>query len=161
MQPFAIHALPVAGGTLALGPLPGRSGDYAGDWRFLADWQPACVISLTSEAEMAAHGAAALADDLRAAGIGWRHLPVVDFGVPEGDGCAGAVEVALPILGQGGRVFVHCLGGCGRSGMLALRMMIAAGEVSDAALRRLRSIRPCAIETCGQMQWAMAASAGA
>ena len=60
-------------------------------------------------------------------------------------------------LRGGGRVLVHCRGGCGRSGMVALRLMIEAGEAPDEALSRLRSVRPCAVETKAQMGWAMAA----
>jgi hypothetical protein len=41
--------------------------------------------------------------------------------------------------------------------MAVLRVMIAAGEDADAALLRLRTVRPCAIETDAQMQWARTA----
>ena len=60
-----------------------------------------------------------------------------------------------------GRVLIHCKGGCGRSGMVALRLMIEAGEAPDEALARLRSVRPCAVETDAQMRWAMSAERGA
>ena len=46
------------------------------------------------------------------------------------------------------------IGGCGRSGMAVLRLMIEAGEDAETALARLRTIRPCAIETDAQMAWA-------
>ena len=49
---------------------------------------------------------------------------------------------------------VHCMGGCGRSGMILLRLMIDAGETPDSALARLRTARPCAVETKAQMRWA-------
>src|SRR5690606_33735699 len=57
-------------------------------------------------------------------------------------------------LEGGGRVLVHCLGGCGRSGMVALRLMIGAGETPEVALRHLRGVRPCAVETEAQLAWA-------
>ena len=52
-------------------------------------------------------------------------------------------------------VLVHCFGGCGRSGMLVLRVMIEAGEPAGTALKRLRQVRPCAVETEAQMAWAV------
>jgi len=38
--------------------------------------------------------------------------------------------------------------------MAALRLMVEAGEDANDALLRLRSIRPCAVETDAQMIWA-------
>ncbi|MFX0541249.1 protein-tyrosine phosphatase family protein [Roseovarius sp. S4756] len=64
-----------------------------------------------------------------------------------------AEPVALSALRGGGRVLFHCPGGCGRSGMAALRLMIAAAEAPDAAQERLRARRPCAVETSAQMRW--------
>ena len=57
-------------------------------------------------------------------------------------------------LRGGGRVLIHCRAGRGRSGMIALRLMIAGGERPVAALKRLRAVQPEAVETPGQMNWA-------
>ncbi len=38
--------------------------------------------------------------------------------------------------------------------MILLRLMVEAGEEGAAALFRLRSARPCAVETGIQMKWA-------
>jgi protein-tyrosine phosphatase len=51
---------------------------------------------------------------------------------------------------------VQCFGGCGRSGMVALRLMRRTGLPADLALSHLRAIRPCAIETTEQEHWARA-----
>jgi protein-tyrosine phosphatase len=125
MAGFVIHALHVGGGTLALAPLPGDGGDYAADMAHLADWKPALVISMTTEAEMVA------ADWARAS------------------------AAARAALAGGGRVLVHCRGGCGRSGMAVLRLMIETGEAPEAALARLRARRACAVETAAQLAWAL------
>lgn len=157
MSGFVIHALPVAEGILAIAPLPGLDGNYAQDIEHLADWKPALVISMTTNLEMVATGADALGSDLQDAGTRWAHLPVPDFGVPGVDleeEWHATSRIALSALQGGGRVLVHCRGGCGRSGMVALRLMIEAGEDADIALARLRAIRPCAVETEGQMVWA-------
>jgi protein-tyrosine phosphatase len=114
------------------------------------------VLTMATAAELAL-GAAALPADLAAAGIAWRHLPVADFAaesVALREGWAGVSGEARGMLGAGGRVLVHCLGGCGRSGMAALRLMAECGEAPEAALARLRRARPCAIETEDQRRWA-------
>ena len=161
MRLFAIHAVQVGNGTVALSPLPGRAGNYPQDLGIVQDWQPDLVISMTTEGEMLQEGAAGFGDDLRAAAIGWVHLPVADFGAPPPEVQAAWPDVsaaAAQILSRGGRVLVHCRGGCGRSGMIALRLMIEHGERPGAALQRLRAVRPCAVETDGQLEWATQAA---
>ena len=158
-----IARLAVGGGTLALCPMPGGTGRYAEDLADLAHLAPGLVLSMTPLAELAAHGAASLPDDLGQRGIGWLHLPVADFDTP--DMAANALWPALSgavhgQLASGGRVVVHCKGGCGRSGMAVLRLMVEAGEDAGAALARLRAARPCAVETDAQMAWALSGKAG-
>ncbi|MBV2358695.1 dual specificity protein phosphatase family protein [Thalassococcus sp. CAU 1522] len=157
---MVIHALPVGGGILALSPLPGAGGDYAGDLEHIAEWRPALVITLTTKAEMAEAEAQGLGADIQDHGTRWMHLPIRDFGAPDAgfaENWPRLSEQARKALSGGGRVLVHCRGGCGRSGMVALRLMIEAGEAKDDALARLRAVRPCAVETEEQMAWAMAA----
>jgi hypothetical protein len=158
MSQMVIHALPVAGGILAICPLPGRNGTYAEDIEHLREWQPALVITLTTMAEMVAEGAQNLGQDMQDRGSRWFHLPVEDMGIPDEritEEWDTASRVALSALRGGGRVLVHCMGGCGRSGMIALRLMIEAGEQPAAALDRLRHVRPCAVETEAQLDWAI------
>jgi protein-tyrosine phosphatase len=154
---LAIAALQVGGGTLAISPLPGRGGAYAADLADLLDFAPALVLSMTPLDEMAARGAGDLPQDLGHHGIGWLHLPVADFGAPSGATDAAwpaAAAQARAVLAAGGRVLAHCFGGCGRSGMAVLRLMVDCGEAAPAALARLRAVRPCAVETEAQFAWA-------
>ena len=132
---------------------------YDVDFSRILDWQPDLVLSMTTLPEMAGTGAAHLGEDLARNGIGWRHLPIVDFGAP-GQGVVAAwpevSALAAGILSSGGGVLAHCYGGCGRSGMAVLRLMVEAGEDAQAALIRLRAVRPCAVETEAQLAWASA-----
>lgn len=160
MTGLVIYALGVGDGILALTGLPGDNGPYGDDFDHIRDWQPALVISLTTTEEMQTAGARDLGADLQATGCRWVHLPVPDFTAPSEKVIAAWPPVshsARQALAGGGRVLVHCRGGCGRSGMVALRLMIEAGELPDAALERLRALRPCAVETEAQLAWAMSA----
>ena len=152
---FVIHDLPVAAGEVAITPMPGRTRHYQADWERLTAWAPALVLTMTTQAELDRKGAGTLGTDLANAGIAWLHLPVADFGVPDDLDWPAVRDQTLGVLEQGKRVLVHCFGGCGRSGMMVLRLMIAAGETPDVALARLRSVRPCAVETDEQMAWAL------
>jgi protein-tyrosine phosphatase len=156
MERFGVAELAAGGGRIGLCPMPGRAGDYAGDLAAVLSWAPGLVVTMATAAELAL-GAAALPEDLAAAGIAWRHLPVADFAAESAalrDGWAGVSAEARAMLGAGGRVLVHCLGGCGRSGMAVLRLMVECGEAPEVALARLRQARACAIETEEQRRWA-------
>ena len=157
MAGFGIAEVDAMGGRLGLCPMPGAGGDYAGDLAAVLDWSPAMVVTLATAQEVGDAGAAGLPADLARAGIAWRHLPVADF-------AAESVALmlhwrnvsheALAQLAAGAGVLFHCRGGCGRSGMAVLRLMVEAGEAPEAALARLRAVRPCAVETEAQYAWA-------
>ncbi|MGL4241567.1 MAG: hypothetical protein ACRCTI_10695, partial [Beijerinckiaceae bacterium] len=152
IEPFRIASVSLsAGGAIGLCRMPGRSGDLAGDIAAIRAWGPAIVVSLTETLELARHGADAMPGLLGSAGIVHRHVPLVDYGAPDtGDAAWRSLAAEMhATLDAGGRVLVHCMGGCGRSGMIALRIMVERGEPADVALGRLRSARPCAVETEG------------
>ncbi len=155
LTPFAIYPVPVAGGILAISPMPGRSGCYAADIAEVVEWAPALVISMVEMAEFTANQVTSFGTDLLRAGIDWQHNPVPDFGVPVRLEWPRICRDVVARLQSGENVLIHCMGGCGRSGMIALRIMIAAGEPADTALLRLRQARLCAIETDAQMAWAV------
>jgi len=147
---FAIFALPVLAGELAISPVPGPA-----DIAAIRLWGPSQVVTLLTESEMSL---LALQPFGEAVGARWWHLPITDFGTPAAETAARWPVVAVTLLAAlaaGERVLIHCRGGCGRSGMLALRLMVMAGEAPDAALTRLRAVRPCAVETAAQMDWAI------
>ncbi|UZD90255.1 dual specificity protein phosphatase family protein [Cognatishimia activa] len=157
MAHIAFHALSVGGGVLAISQLPGLGGDYQGDLEDIREWQPSIVLTLVTSGELADFGAETLGSEIRARAARWEHLPITDFGVPDATFEAAWPDVAekvLMALKGGGRVLVHCKGGCGRSGMVALRLMMEAGEHIEEALGHLRAVRPCAIETDAQYEWA-------
>lgn len=154
---FSISDLRCGDGWLGIAPIPGRRGDYFADFAKLIRWEPSLVLTMVTAPELERVGAGTLGEDLAALSVGWRHLPVGDLGAPPDDTATKWREVseqAHQILGDGGKVLAHCYGGCGRSGMACMRLMVEAGEDADPALERLRVARPCAVETDGQRAWA-------
>lgn len=167
---FAIYDVPVGDGQLGIAPMP-RGVD---DLDVIAAWGASIVITMTTNQELDAEQMSDLGRSVTSRGMQWDHVPVADYGVPGpmpqsnktedvvGGGhtsvqqmWAFAAKRAVLALRDGESVLVHCKGGCGRSGMAALRLMILMGEAPDAALSRLRVLRPCAVETDDQMAWAM------
>lgn len=154
---LTIAELALGGGILALSPMPGRGGAYQADLRDLLCFGPALVLTMTTGEELASKEAETLPADLARNGVVWLHLPIVDFGAPDVATAALWPEASLrarEVLAKGGKVLVHCMGGCGRSGMAVLRLMVEAGEAPHSALSRLRAARPCAVETEAQFDWA-------
>ncbi len=162
-EPFAIHeVIAPGGGLIGISRLPGRNDDLAANVAEIAAWPAAVVMSMTEADEMAARGAAGLGEALAASGIAWRHFPIRDFGAPDG------FETRWPALSaelhaaldQGQRVLAHCMGGCGRSGMVAMRLLCERGIAPEEALAMVRVARPCAVEKEPQRQWAAAGFGG-
>ena len=157
MSGYKIAEVPLRAGWLGIAPLPGRTGFYETDLSALLHWAPNLVLTMTESAELSYGDAGGFGADLAAAGVLWRHLPIADMGPPPPDtevAWSEASVTAHGVLENGGRVFAHCFGGCGRAGMALLRLMVEAGEDVDPALKRLRAARPCAVETDAQMKWA-------
>lgn len=155
---FSISSLAAANGVLGICPAPGRFGDYADDLKHILDWAPALVLTMTEQVELDRLGASGFASDLAVVGISWVHLPIRDFGAPGPQVLARWPETsarARAALASGGRVLVHCYGGCGRSGMALVRLLVEMGEEGQGALDRLRAVRPCAVETEAQAAWAL------
>lgn len=157
MVSFRVSELRLGNGWLGISPIPGRTADYSVEFASLLAWEPTLVLTMTTLREMMRVGAEDLGADLEAAGVQWHHLPIADFGAPEDETNSrwpGVSELAHSELQKGGKVLAHCYGGCGRSGMALMRLMVEAGEDADPALARLRDVRPCAVEAEEQRAWA-------
>lgn len=76
-----------------------------------------------------------------------KHLPIPDFGTPSLDELHDVVEWIKSEIEDGKAVLVHCLGGIGRSGMVAAAYLISNGFNADDAIKRVRAYVPGAIET--------------
>lgn len=155
-----LRVLPSGGGIIALSPLPGAQGDYRGDLDHLASFRPAFVISLVSHVEMLEAGAKSLGQDIQDKGTRWMHLPI-----KRGEAPNAPVEESWPALSAqlrkamlgGGRVMIHSRDGGGRAGMVALRLMIEAGEAPDEAETRLDAVQGAASLEPWQRNWSLKA----
>ncbi|MEM1199474.1 MAG: protein phosphatase [Pseudomonadota bacterium] len=145
------------GARLGVCPLPGRYSPLEQDLATIMNWGPVAVLSMTEREEMEKFGSWVLGDLLTERGVRWMHLPIRDYSGPSGDS-ASQWEAFSPqlhkVLDAGGGILLHCRGGVGRSGMIALRLMVDRGSDPDEALKRLRAVRPGAVETDAQRLWA-------
>ncbi len=76
------------------------------------------------------------------------HLNTPDFGIPLFSDMYLILEKIIDVIRGGGRVFIHCVGGKGRSGTIAAAyLMRRYGYTAEDAIRKVREFRPGAIET--------------
>lgn len=156
---FSIATVNLDGGArLGIGPLPGRFGDALADLAVLAKWTPEIVVSMTTAEEMDRHNMGDLGAMLAGMDIAWTHFPVRDFGAPKATRNWAVLSAKLhTVLDAGGGVLLHCYGGQGRSGMVLVRLMVERGWDARTALAEVRAVRPGAVETEAQFQWAASA----
>ena len=133
-------------GHLAICPEPITDQDFAK----VTSWDADVIVTMTTVEEFARPDFAA---QITHSTKQWMQAAVEDFGVPESDFSA-VLEHLGTILKADGRVLIHCKGGQGRSGMLAMRLLVEQGETAADALARIRKVRPNAVETIQQEQWA-------
>lgn len=146
-----------AKGRIGISAMPGLHGTLDADVSDVQRWGAQVVVTMTTLDELEKAGATALGLKIAAHGISWLHIPVPNYGGLEHENAQNWPVISQKlhqVLRQGDNVLVHCRGGHGRSGMIAMRLLVEQGESSDSALERIRAARPGAIETEEQMAWA-------
>ncbi|MGB0499514.1 MAG: protein phosphatase [Rubricella sp.] len=141
------------GGRVGLAPMPGRFAGLEEDVRTLADAGTTLLLSMTTALELTP----GLAETCTGHGIAWRHLPISDWGTPPIDVREAWPEASADAharLDAGQTVIAHCAGGRGRSGMAVMRLMVERGADPTETFLAIRAIRPGAVETHEQRQWA-------
>jgi len=162
ISPILIAEVPIppSQGLLGLTFCPGKkdSGarwdrDLHTDVKVIRNWGAAVVLTLIEDHEFRMLKVERLEDEVRAAGMEWLHLPIIDVNVPDERFEDRWVKEASQIhhrLDRGERILIHCRGGLGRTGLVAGRIMVERGFQVQQAIRRIRAVRPHAIETRAQ-----------
>jgi ADP-ribosyl-[dinitrogen reductase] hydrolase len=125
-------------------------------------WNPAAVLTLVEADELVRLEVPRLGEKVTQRHIDWYHLPIRDGGVPGTE-----FEEAWRDVGEGLRariragfnVLVHCMGGLGRAGTIASRLLVELGWSPGEAVEQVREVRPGAIETSQQLDFVHGRSA--
>jgi len=125
--------------------------DLAADIETVSAWGASIWVNLLTAEEMEFLGVAGMRGAVGNSGKGIRYynLPIVDNDIPDRDferSWASAGKEIREALRNGGKVFIHCRGGLGRSGTVAARLLIELGMEHGKAIRRVREARPGAVE---------------
>jgi ADP-ribosylglycohydrolase/protein-tyrosine phosphatase len=89
-------------------------------------------------------------------GLEWHHLPIRDVDVPgerfEDLWTYSGVRLRNLLI-KGEKIVIHCLGGLGRTGTVAARLLVEFGVTPDNAILAVRAARAGAIETRKQEEY--------
>lgn len=99
------------------------------------------IVCLVSDEEIAKKSPTYLAaiKEKQIPGLLWR-FPIPDYGIPKDTQALDRLLAKIrELLEQGESVVVHCAGGHGRTGMLAILLLTHLGIELDEAIRRVRS----------------------
>lgn len=155
---FPMVHVPVYGrpGTLWVGRVPGMTGQDSAEVEIDAihSFGIRRVVCLAPEAFLAAiPTCATYAPQARERfREGFRAVAVADFGTPPDDAVF-EHEVALvdDALRVGTPTLVHCMAGCGRTGMFVSCVLVRCGLAPQTAIRAFRRVRGCGPETAEQV----------
>lgn len=154
-----------SGGTLGMTICPGKQAptslgghawrrDLSIDLDTIRSWGASAVVTLMESWELRQYGVSGLGSSVRDLGMYWYHLPIVDGAAPDAgwdDLWSKTYRDELHrLLDAGGAALIHCLGGRGRTGTLAAKLLIEYGMDPETAIQTVRAVREGAIETIEQ-----------
>jgi len=167
-HPLFIATMEVGQGAIGVTFCPGKRGDsvFGAPWErdlhldlnAIELWGGAAVVTLVESHELDALGVPDLGTCVQRRGLQWHHLPIRDLDVPDA-----AFEATWPavasqlrqMITQGQKVVVHCRGGRGRAGTVAACLFVEFGVSPKEAIKRVRAVRPHAIETVEQERYVL------
>ena len=145
LKPAWIRAI---NGHLGLSICPAKKGDgqvglhnrdYETDMKSLTDSGVDKIYGLMPTSELEFMSATAIINGP----IPYRHLPMEDRGVPEGDNSlfSSAIAEASQDMVEGRRILIHCRGGLGRTGIFAGCVLAICGWHVDDIIKALQNAR--------------------
>ena len=153
---FSVISVP-SGGHIALAPCPGMTGDLEQDLDEYENWGATVVVSLVEMKELKKAGAEYIGEELKRRKIHWFHWPIKDQSIPSLDTRQIWLDmypfVQYRLKQKKSRIVLHCWAGCGRSGMVAAKLLMKTGMSANEAISHIRYVKPDAIDTYTQMQW--------
>lgn len=149
--------LNVDAGALVLTPCPGtKDADLDTSLAQLKQQGVAAIVTALNESELASKGVAELGEKAQQLGMKWFQIEIEDDCAP-GDEFAVKWQQASPelhqVIGQGGKVAMHCMGGSGRTGLLAAHFLLEMQWQLDDIVREVQALRPGAFTKSVQVDY--------
>lgn len=157
-------------GVIGMSFCPGKQhlsgfGNYAWDRDLIADmavidhWGADIWLNLMEDNDLEAVGFEpdVFCQSIENEGFEYLHFPIVDGFIPDQASNSIWNEQLSPYLvknlKEGKKVFIHCRGGLGRTGLIAAKLLVNFGVSPQDAINITRKARKGAIENSIQEQW--------
>lgn len=151
--------LPVSGthGALILTPCPGTKGvELIESLTQLKAQGVEAIATALSQDELTEKGVGSLGEEVQRLGMKWFYLPIEDDCAP-GDEFTTQWQLATPelqrVLKNNGKVAMHCMGGSGRTGLLAGHLLLDLGWDLDVIKQQVQALRPGAFTKPVQIEY--------
>jgi len=121
-----------------------------------SEWGANGLVCLLEHHELSKLKIETLGPESEARGMWFKHLPIVDMGIPTQefeDEWAVEGERIRHALRIGERVIFHCFAGLGRTGMMAARILVEMGMEHEAAIAAVRASNRRRIQTKAQANY--------
>ncbi|MGB2079417.1 MAG: protein-tyrosine phosphatase family protein [Vibrio sp.] len=143
--------------ALVLMPCPGtKESDLQSSLEQLKEQNVGMIVTALSFDEMASKGVDALPEMTQTLGMTWAHAPIEDDQAPDAEFAANWQSIqqqADATLAQGQKVALHCMGGSGRTGLLAAHLLLARGWSLDKIIPAVQALRPGAFQKPDQVAY--------
>lgn len=144
-------------GALVLTPCPGTKGtDLDASLAQLKAQGVEAIVTALDDHELASKDVAALGEKTRALGMQWFQVEIEDDCAPGAD-FAAKWQAASPALHQvvdnGGKVAMHCMGGSGRTGLLAAHLLLEKNWDMSKIVQEVQALRPGAFTKPIQVEY--------
>lgn len=138
--------LNVDSGALVLTPCPGtKEVDLETALTQLKQQGVGAIVTALDTQELASKGVSELGEKAQQLGMQWFQIEIEDDCAPGAEFMA-KWQQASPALHQvidnGGKVAMHCMGGSGRTGLLAAHLLLEKEWQLDDIVREVQALRP-------------------
>lgn len=144
-------------GALILMPCPGtKQVTLLDSLQQLKDQGVTAVVTAISQQEMQAKNVADLGNVAASIGIKWFHLPIEDDCVPDSafqQGWQQNSDELHATLARGEKIAMHCMGGSGRTGLLAAHLLLERDWALDKVIAQVQALRPGAFKKADQIDY--------
>ncbi|NVC95534.1 phosphatase [Vibrio natriegens] len=149
--------LELESGALVLTPCPGtKDAALQASLEQLKELGVQAVVTALDNSELAAKNVSELGEITQQLGMKWFQIEIEDDCAPD-DAFATKWQHASPelhaILAEGGKVAMHCMGGSGRTGLLAAHLLLEKEWALDDIVREVQALRPGAFTKPVQVEY--------
>lgn len=114
------------------------------------------IVTALSTKEMNDKGVGSLPEEVENAGIQWFHAPIEDDCAPDESFHARWQHLSPSLhkaLNSGEKIALHCMGGSGRTGLLAAHLLLEKGWELPEIIAQVQALRPGAFTKPVQVEY--------